>query len=117
MQQATNSTGFDLIVSFEQRSEESCVQSKVRDILEIISVLGTWVSLTDSQSEINLDPPELSLMHQKRISFVGSVMCPLNLLKIRLYDGVIKEMIDNIITSLDNYQLKELFDFKKMTID
>ena len=101
MQDATNSTGFDLVISFEQRCEESIICSKVRDILESIGILGTWINLAENNSAIAMDPPEFTLMHQKRISFVGSLMCPLNLLKSRLYDGVVKGVLENILSSLD----------------
>ena len=48
MQDATNSTGFDLVISFEQLGDESSTNyAKVGERLEILGVLGTWVSLTD----------------------------------------------------------------------
>jgi hypothetical protein len=73
--------------------------------------------LAEEKSSVTLDPQELTLMHQKRITFVGSLLCPLSLLKSRLYDGVIKGILESIITNKETFKISESPTFKSITVD
>jgi len=72
-------------------------KNQVRDILEMIGQLGTWISITEKSSFLAFDPPELSYIHEKRITFIGSIISPLNLLRSRLYDGIIEGIVGDIL--------------------
>jgi hypothetical protein len=107
-----------LVISFEQSGDEGASgYVHVGEKIEILGILGTWVSLAERNSNLTLDPPQLTLIHQKRITFVGSLMCPLNLLRCRLFDGVIKGIVDNILENKDQFKLSEIPSFKSVRVD
>jgi len=74
-----------------------------------LSILGTWIIISDeNESRFAIDPPEANLIQTKRVAMCLSQNTADIIINCRLYDGVVLNIMEDIILQFDEGNFKPL---------
>ncbi len=97
MEDATNGTGFDLVINIVSTQDEVSPTKSLRDSMSVLGMLGTWVIVAERESQVSIDPPEANLLHSKRVSVVFGQLTADLIIDCRMYDGIVLNIMEEIL--------------------
>lgn len=102
MEEATNETGFDLVISY--LNQDTPQSNQIRDILPTLGLLSTWV-IYSSEQPFSLDPPETNYLHQKHATAVFAHASSESLLASHQFAGTVLKILEHILATFEPPQI------------